>query len=137
MLRGALLVALTMSCASRSALLRENDATVPDAAIDTRPEAWSREVSGPTCADRPSTCPVDDFGPLKTVQSVFEQCSGEVGKACGDLRLVFDQDGCLAMIDEVVYYPTPFVDCVQRVTSAKRWQCAIGGGAYHMFEACP
>ena len=128
-------VFLAVGCASRSSL-PGGDTSMADAAIEVAPDAWSRDVSGSTCAERTSTCPVDDFGPLKTVQAVYEECAAATGAACGDLVLVFDAEGCLARIADITYYSPAFVECVARVTGAKRWQCAIGGNSLHMFESC-
>ena len=50
--------------------------------------------------------------------------------------IVFGTDGCLSAIDEITTYSPAFVDCAERAASAKRWTCANGGRAYHMFQAC-
>ncbi len=137
----ALCLCLPSACASRSTLHahRAEVGDDVDASVDTGPETWAHEV-GPApvaCADRPATCPVDDWGPLRAVQAVYEECSAATGSACGDLRLVFDTEGCLSAIDEITTYSPTFVDCVERAASAKRWTCANGGGrAYHMFQSC-
>lgn len=127
----------TLGCASRSTLhATRADGGDLDAAVDAPVETSSREVAGSACAARPSACPVDDFGPLKTAQAVFAECTAATGAACGDLRLVFDAEGCLERIEEIAQYSTAFVDCVERTVGARRWQCAIGGAGYHMLESC-
>lgn len=134
----AMSLCLTSACASRSTLhANRDDAAEVDTAVDTTPETWGRETAvGPACAERDWTCPMDDWGPLRTVQQVYEQCTAATGAACGDLRLVFDNEGCLSAIDEIHTYSAAFVDCVERAAGAKRWQCASGGDAYHMFQSC-
>lgn len=133
-----LAVSVCGACASRSTLdaTRADTGADADVAVDTAPETWSRETSGSSCAERPTTCPVDDWGPLRTVQAVYEECTALTGKACGDLRLVFDAEGCLRAIEDIASYSPAFVDCVARLANAKRWQCASGGAAYHMFQSC-
>ncbi len=128
---------LCAGCASRSTLdATRADASGVDVVVDAPPETWSRETSGSACMERPTTCPVDDWGPLRTVQAVYEECTVATGRACGDLRLVFDAEGCLRAIEDISFYSPAFVDCVARVANAKRWQCAGGGAAYHMFQSC-
>jgi hypothetical protein len=131
------LVLVSSACASRSTLHAER-ADAVDAAepVDVAPDTWAREVSGATCSERPAMCPVDDWGPARAVQELFAECTAATGVACGDLRLVFDGEGCLAAIDEIATYSPAFVDCVARAASATRWKCASGGAAYHMFQSC-
>jgi len=124
------------SCASRSPLHHlEADGTVE---VDAAPEAWNVEASGPECVSRPTACLKDDFGPNKALKLVFDECTGSVGKSCGDMTLVFDAQGCLLTLNEISQYSPAFVACVERVVSGTRWLCAVGKGgtSYHLLDAC-
>lgn len=133
----AVLILGASSCASRSSLhAHRADAGDTAAPADVGPETWERAVSGAPCGDRPAICPVDDWGPTRAVEAVFAECTAALGASCGDLRLVFNADGCLARIDEITAYSPDFVDCVARAASVARWKCAAGGAAYHMFQSC-
>lgn len=136
-MRWVLLLVALPACASRSTLHADkSDAAEPDVIVDTPEETWSRETGGATCSERPAICPMDDWGPIRAVAAIYEKCGAETGAACGDLRLSFDAEGCVVLIDEISRYSPAFVECVAREASATRWQCAKGGAAYHMFQSC-
>lgn len=125
--------ALLPACASRSALHAVGD----DASVivDAAPETYDREASGAACMSRPTSCPRDDFGPLKGVTAVYDACVMKVGAACGDMTMVFDDDGCLVALLGIQGYSPAFVDCVEKTASATRWICAPGK-RLNMFQGC-
>jgi hypothetical protein len=134
----ALFALFLASCASRSTLHAQSDASAPaDVVVDAAPETWSREVTGSECSTRPTACVKDDFGPRNTIASVFQTCAAEAPMPCGDLVLEFELDGCLKRISGIVDYSPAFVDCVARTVSANRWLCATADNhIFHMAEAC-
>jgi hypothetical protein len=112
----------------------------PADVFDTRPETFDREVSAPDgaiCGELPPTCTGgDDFARQAKVATLFEACTAEVGAACGDMTLVFDDGGCLVALTGIALYAPAFVDCVTRRATTERWVCAQGRTA-RMFQGCP
>jgi hypothetical protein len=125
------LCVIVLGCASRSTLYAQSDAAPP---ADTAPETYSRTIDAADCMARPTSCPKDDFGPLKGVTATYEACTD--GSACGDMTMVFDGNGCLVALNNVQTYSPSFVACVEKTASATRWICAPGK-SLQMFQGCP
>lgn len=124
-------VGLLVGCASRSTLYAQTDVAP---VVDSGPETYSRTVGAGDCPMRPTSCPKDDFGPLKGVTATYEACSD--GGACGDMTMVFDAEGCLVALNNIHTYSPSFVDCVATRASATRWLCAPSK-SLQMFQGCP
>lgn len=127
---------LFLGCASRSTLhASANSDATSEITVDSPAETYGREASASDCSARATSCPKDDFGPLKGVTAVFDVCN-TTRDACGDMTLVFNDDGCLVELAGIQDYKPAFVECVLREASATRWLCAPGK-RLQMFQGCP